>query len=364
MKDAKIFDGAAWHSLRGPSGPEGPSTPSADAGNTLALGTDALLFTTAPPDSDSHVWCRSGDNIAEKYEQAKALTTPGGVARSATNRVSLLVLPGVYDLGTYFDENYGDYLPVVLVLDTPFVDVVGLGSASLPLGCSPAVIVPQGVSVTASGLRVSGISAGDLPFTGVATDCVIENCAGGEYSFGFRSEFSNCSGGNYSFQGDSTCSNCVGGEYAFFEFASGTFTNCKGGGYSFGGSVVASGHFTNCEGGYGSFGADGLASGVFTNCKGGELSFGGRGEASGSFVNCTGGRDAFGGSGVASGNFQNCIGGLSSFGGSYSNDENAEIAASARLVGCRVTLRTFDTPKAGAILRYCLDENFNEVNTP
>jgi|GEM_PF-4452240 len=43
MKDAKIFDGAAWQSLRGPAG---PSTPSADAGNALTLGSDGLLYKT------------------------------------------------------------------------------------------------------------------------------------------------------------------------------------------------------------------------------------------------------------------------------------------------------------------------------
>jgi hypothetical protein len=41
MKDAKIWDGSAWQSLKGPPG---PSAVSADAGNLLATGSDRLLF--------------------------------------------------------------------------------------------------------------------------------------------------------------------------------------------------------------------------------------------------------------------------------------------------------------------------------
>ncbi len=41
MKDAFIYDGAGWQSLKGPPG---PSTPSADNGNAITTGSDGLLF--------------------------------------------------------------------------------------------------------------------------------------------------------------------------------------------------------------------------------------------------------------------------------------------------------------------------------
>lgn len=41
MKDAYIYDGSEWQSLKGPPG---PSEPSADAGNLLTVGSDGLLM--------------------------------------------------------------------------------------------------------------------------------------------------------------------------------------------------------------------------------------------------------------------------------------------------------------------------------
>ena len=40
MKDAKIYDGTGWQSLKGPPGPSEPST---DAGNIITKGSDGLL---------------------------------------------------------------------------------------------------------------------------------------------------------------------------------------------------------------------------------------------------------------------------------------------------------------------------------
>jgi len=45
VKDAKIYDGAGWQSLKGPPG---PSMPSADAGNALTTGSDGLLMYREP----------------------------------------------------------------------------------------------------------------------------------------------------------------------------------------------------------------------------------------------------------------------------------------------------------------------------
>ena len=320
MKDASIFDGTAWQSLKGPPG---PSAISADDGNTLELGSDGLHFTTAPPDSDAHIWCRDGDDIADKYEQARLLA-PGGNALSATNRATLVVLPGVYDLGTYYDPDYGGDLPRLLSLEASFVDVVGLGAVRLPSGCVPAVVVPRGVGFSANDARISGISAGASPFSAGDRRGAIFDC---------------CSGGDQSFRGEGSYVNCTGGDDSFSGTGVSAFANCKAGGYSFNGT------------------------GSFINCDGGDYCFGGETNADGTFINCTGGIGSFGGSGTASGTFTNCTGGYRAFGFPES-EPTAVIAASARLVGCRVTSGGFTTPEAGAILRFCLDETYNEVNTP
>jgi len=58
----------------------------------------------------------NGANLRTAYTSAKALT-PGNSALSATNRATVLLLPGKYDLGT-----------TPLTMDTEFVDLVGISS--------------------------------------------------------------------------------------------------------------------------------------------------------------------------------------------------------------------------------------------
>jgi hypothetical protein len=297
-------DPDAWKLLAA-AGAAGPSAVSEDAGNTLTLGGDGLHFTTAPPDSDAYVWCKSGDDPQERYDLAKTLT-PNGQPLSATNRATLIILTGTY-AGS-------------LNVDASFVDVYGMGQQpNLP------AVTLGGINVTAADVRVSGISVGAQAFriNGLAWQV-----------------FANCSGtGMFSFGGA-------------------------------GGGAVASGTFVNCTAGTGAFGGgfNGLSSGTFVNCTSAGSSFGNGATASGTFTNCTAGISSFGAvtRGVASGTFVNCTGGLNSFGnGPLSGMNDPTIAASARLIGCRVTSGTFNAaPQAGAILRYCLDGNYNEVNSP
>jgi len=253
-------------------------------------------------DSSAVILAQAGDNLLTKYTAAKALT-PNGSAKSATNRATLLIMPGTYALsGT-------------LSLNADFVDVIGLGAQTQ----KPAVLL-TGYSISCTNTtnkdyRVSGISVGTtFGFTGhsVAADDkrVIENCAGISYSFGS--------------------------------------------------GVAASGTFKNCTGGSYSFGSGGTASGTFENCTGGSYSFGGNGTADGTFINCTGGNNSFcgGGGGTASGTFENCTGGISSFGGG-----GGAITANARILRCRLTSGAFnESPAAGAIIRLSLDGTDTEVN--
>jgi hypothetical protein len=247
----------------------------------------------------SVIIAQSGDSLAAKYTEAKALT-PNGSAKSAANRASLIIFPGNYALS---DE---------LAIDAEFVDVIGVGSQTR----NPAVILDGGtfdeglgvtraVNVSANNVRVSGISAGTHQFkiTGNKPLQFFENCIGGNYSFGGEDQgiasgtFISCVGG----------SNCFGGPSGII---SGVFINCKANAYSFGGYLsTVSGTFTNCEGGAFNFGMEASeVSGRFTNCTALYAGFGGvSGTVSGTFTNCTAGSDGFGGfEGILKGTLINC----------------------------------------------------------
>jgi hypothetical protein len=326
-------------------------------------------------DTDATIVANTDDDLAAKYAEAKALT-PNGSALSATNRATLVIMPGTYALSA------------TLTCDANFVDVIGLGAGEKSpkvlltggtfdpnLGALTAIkvtahsvlvqgieevnnfqVVGQsnitGVTGTASNNRITiaghGLAEGDVvrftaltggtglsnnvrylvssveadyfllskTFTTDITDgtLVVDNNT--------RQVLENCVGGSLSFGGSvgynltasGTFINCVGGNYAFAGegTASGTFTNCTGGDNSFGYINTASGTFTNCVGGNDAFAGQATASGTFTNCVGRDRAFGGQATASGTFTDCTGGSDCFGL--TASGTFINCTGGSASFG--------------------------------------------------
>lgn len=286
-----------------------------------------IILDSALQFSDNVVVCSTADNLALKYAAAKTLT-PGGNSLSTTNRATLVIMPGNYSLSEELE------------IDAQFVDILGLGSMKLDRGCKTAVtLLTNTINVTANDVRVKGISVGSQQFK-IANNLplqVIEDCIGGNSSFGWNSEvsgtFINCVGGNDSFGGPDYENNTGG-------TASGTFTNCSAGIFSFGSSI---------------------ASGTFTNCYGGDYSFAGLpdggGTASGTFINCVGGYDSFGGQigGVASGNFINCTGESSSFGGA---------AMSGKFLKCILTSGTFNTTDLTGFgkIRLCIDGNYDVIN--
>ena len=270
----------------------------------------------------------NGAALIAAYTAAKALL-PNGAALTATNRACVIVPPGKYDL-----DHGTDDACVPLILDTEFVDIIGLTTDrslqhiyGTPPATNSGVIIQTADDVHISNLTVeiqtafgtpnlnNTDSAAYFPSTNLS-NTVVDNC----YFIGktgsntllwsmragvleYSGTFTNCIGGNASFSG-------YGGT------ASGTFTSCIGGIYSFGGyGGTASGTFTNCTGGESAFGGyGGTASGTFTNCIGGYASFGGyAGTASGTFTNCTGGIYSFGGGGTASGTFSFCKGSTYSY---------------------------------------------------
>ena len=336
--------------------------------------------------TNSYIVAQAGDDLIVKYAEAAALT-PNGSAKSATNRASLIIMPGNYSLSAE------------LVINVEFVDIVGLGAQTQ----KPAVLVSNNtLNVSTDDVRVSGISVDSQRFkiAGNKPLQIFENCIGGNYSFNVGNEeqlsgtFINCIAGNDSFDAgvygnvNGKFTNCVAGNYSFggasYGLAGGTFTNCTGGNRSFGGTY-ATGTFTSCTAGNNSFGSQGdyaVVSGIFTNCKAGNNSFAGEygGGATGTFIGCTGGAGSFAGYfGGASGIFTNCTAGGGSFGGLYSsaggtftNCTAAEssfgsdnILARGVFIGCRITAGEFSAliaPSVGkAIMINCIDANGNII---
>jgi hypothetical protein len=306
----------------------------------------------------NYVFVRAnGTDLQNAAELQAAYVTAQGMSPSATNRVSVVTAPGKYNFGSS-----------PFVMNTQHIDLVSLdGNRSVIFNSSNT---SGTISVTANNVFIKGVdvSSSNKNFT-IATNLNllrVENCKGGDFSFGgdtsmsganiitVSGTFLNCEGGAGSFAGyDGIASgifiNCVG-NCALFGFngsfggdgtASGTFTECVSKGNSFGGSLGlgATGVFTRCVNnppgssvGTGGFGIGGFASGTFINCRAQSGSFGitangvfidcqaganafGDNLASGIFTNCQAFSNAFGGNGTASGTFTNCVSGFISFGG-------------------------------------------------
>jgi len=323
----------------------------------------------------------NGRNLLAAYALATNLW-PHNRARSASNRVVLLVSPGVYNLGSE-----------ALQLTDEYVDLVGVSSArdDQRLAGSADVDYFGVILQSASDVRIenlfvectrsNGLAVGDaddpaayFPESGLSNTVIrncrfkandtnawsmrcgieyagtYEDCAGGKHSFGGKGGqaagiFRNCAGGDYSFGFSS------GGE------ASGMFMDCTGGAASFGGMADARGTFDRCTGGSYAFGGGGHATGTYRNCRSDDSAFGGGGgTAGGTFSHCIGGNNCFGSrGGAASGFFLNCVAGDDSFGshlGCYASGTfiNCHAGAmsfgmdgicSGTFIGCRGGLRSF-----------------------
>ncbi|MCE5228324.1 hypothetical protein LLG95_01840 [bacterium] len=290
----------------------------------------AYLYVTTTADPVTN-----GLYLKQTYDYAKMLK-PYGKDLSTTNRLTVLVPPGHYDLAAS-----------PLVLDAQFIDLVGVSSvrndqylygymtdfdAALVRvtasdvhienlfieGTSPNLYIRPPAAFTAES-NTTGTVVRNCEFSG-KDKCVAmglernypgyyEDCKAGDSSFGYKGAasgtFINCKAGFYSF--------------GYNGQANGTFTNCSSGGTSFGAYGKANGNFTHCIGTFFCFGYNGVASGTFTECVGIGQSFASYGTASGKFINCSAGDFSFGYNGTASGSFTGCTAGASSFGsGTYS----------------------------------------------
>lgn len=357
--------------------PDGTTQTSAASGN----GGEAL-----EGDGTRYVVCRSGDNLATKYAAATNLN-PGGLAKSATNRATLIIMPGTYSLSQQ------------LIIYENYVDVIGLGSIRKHRGCECGVLITGStVHVTAQHVRIKGISVGAQRFMGgLYSTQIFEECVGGDFSFAenvpanystgdYTSNFSagtyiNCVGGNYSFGCNYVSPNAyinnslMGGAYGFFQncvAGENSFGGGGGGGYySFLSPAIADGEFLNCQAANYSFGGaspynnyDRRAGGIFVDCVGSSYCFGATTPAivgwrvypsgpSGTFKNCAG-SDRFAscdsGNGDSIGTFIGCTGRVGSWGK----------CTGGLLINCRLIYGSFNA--AFGTYRFCLNEDKSIVN--
>lgn len=266
----------------------------------------AYLYVTTTADPVTN-----GLYLKMTYDYAKALR-PYGQDLSTTNRLTILILPGRYDL-----------TGLTLNLDTQYIDLVGLSTASKDqyiygnLTTGGTGLLNQAANdVRIENLYCMGIAPASLaansPFTykpdSGTTKTVVRNC---EFqgqgpclptakSVNYPGRYENCTVGSTSF--------------GYLGDASGTFVNCTAGDGSFGSNGKASGTFIDCKAGNHSFGYNAVVSGTFNRCTAKNYSFGYYGTVSGTFVDCTGGDNCFGFGNTASGTFERCIAGQSGFG--------------------------------------------------
>jgi hypothetical protein len=296
----------------------------------------------------------NGNNLLAAYSLAKTIN-PNGIAKSATNRLAVILPAAIYDLGTQS-----------LVLNTEFIDIIGSTSdrdkhyIKSNVGVANKGVVEQ----TADNVKLYNLTIHNINTT--FSDGSYDQNPDRATVYHPSSNLPLTYLENIKFLGDDTSIFSMRMSITY----SGTYVNCTGGDFSFGGAGrggggnaggTLSGTFINCTGGHYSFGGGdeqgGTLSGTFKNCTGGDLSFGGGGGSelglfdgnNGGHItstavleNCTGGNYSFGGGeqrgGTLSGTFKNCTGGDFSFGGCANldnfDDNSAILTLASKFTNC------------------------------
>lgn len=241
-----------------------------DYGIITALGAGGSLGTAL--EGNNYLFVNSdgtpienGQAVLDAYVAAQAMT-PNGVAKSATNRVVILLAPGYYDFNEavlgdwYIDQSFIDFESLSGVADVYFSSIQLISS-----GTGKNIRI-SGIDTTKNSFYTTG------PFAvacsgGVNESIYIKDCVGGDYSFvtyssGFKGTIDNCVAGNYSFGYLSDAAPggnvFVGGNTQLY----GTFKNCIAGNYSFLSSQSTSGGFGTLTN-----------TGIIDNCRAGTNSF-------------------------------------------------------------------------------------------
>jgi hypothetical protein len=260
----------------------------------------------------------SGTATENATELLAAYTAAQNMSPSSGNRITIVASPGYYEFNSY------DF-----IMNQEYIDIVSLdGNRSIKIIGSYTIGV-------VNNCYVNGVDTGTLPFKiadGDSRNTVIENCKGGDYSFGYSSQiastytieatFIDCRAGSYSF-GAVVSSE----EESSLAVAAGTFIRCTANNYSFG----SGGQFSNA-----------IASGVFRDCRAIDFSFGSGYESN------------------ASGLFMYCESGDGSFGGNPGGDGQI----TGKLYYCRKTFEKFATVNEPGVIRLSLDGDDDEINVP
>jgi len=126
-------------------------------------------------DSDAYVICQPGDDLLAKYTAAKSLT-PGGNAKSATNRAALIIYPGAYDIGSQ-----------TLDIDADYVDVIALGSEPLHASAQVVSSAVKAIRYGGEDVAVAGLYGTSSAAPGGAKR-LIYNCGADRYFYDIGGE--------------------------------------------------------------------------------------------------------------------------------------------------------------------------------
>ena len=319
----------------------------ADSGSPKRATISALLDAAVVSSGENYVILQAtsatatdnGTALSTAYTAAK-LTTPYGSALSETNRFTILLTPGIYDLAA-----------LSLTMDNQFVDIVGWNSnffnrrrvnaGSVDILQVNPVITSSNTTATVD-KTVKGICLANLDIQNSSSGTVLNMVTADTTQVNVAVSVASSSGDGHTtgidvagYWEDCYCdtTNGFGGDTG--GVSSGVFVRCRGSSQCFGNSGTASGLYLDCDCERG-FANLGTASGTFVRCSGGRVndtvtttgSFAARGTASGTFLWCDapvgngsfGGSDASSSTGTASGFFFHCrASGGGSFGGNNSS---------------------------------------------
>jgi hypothetical protein len=331
---------------------------------------------------------QNGIELASKLNFAK-ISTPNGLPLSETNRMTVLVAPGVYHLAFFINW---------LEMDTPYIDLVSLtGDADVFL---TSLNSATAIKVTSSDIKIKGfnLDSQHIIIENAYSNNYFENIIGGDYNFsngnsgGFISgNFKNCEGKQSSFANASNneslvfskLENCIATDFSFgYDIIISTLTNCSSLFGSFGYMQISDSYLTNCTSREDSFGcengiygstltnctADGFSFGrnnvpgqttsiensILNNCKAGNNSFGVINRDDSTFTNCIGGNECFGAN-SANATYKNCKGDRYSFGAGQLSWP--DLIAGGNFYNCEAGVESFGTNFSNGNYSYCIAEN-------
>lgn len=198
---------------------------------------------------------QNGAAVKTAYTAAIAMT-PNGVAKSATNRVVILLAPGYYTFNEAIDNQF--------IVNQNYIDFESLsGEIDVYFSSIEVRSTFPGINVRLSGIDTTKNNYYTHAAFAVSTsgdpseNIIIKNCVGGQYSFssyssGFYGVYENCTATDYSF--GSTGNGLIppmgiygiGGAFSFTNY--GIFKNCTANSYSFCSSNVSMGGTTSNQG--------------------------------------------------------------------------------------------------------------------